>query len=126
MESDFLISRLISKIKENFRPINLSSATKAMNTEPKIEFHIALNVMVLYPRDFAYWQRCLASICADLANRHAVYTRGWVGAYADPKIGYLPFYLFSLLLDLDEPHELQKYRSVESWVGEAIKSHIKP
>jgi hypothetical protein len=97
-----------------------------MSTEPKIEFRIALNVMGLSPRDLSYWQRCVTSICADLANRHAIHARGWAGAYvADPKVGYQPFYLFSLLLDLDKQEDLEEYREVEAKVEEAIKRYIK-
>ena len=98
-----------------------------MRTEPKIEFDIVLNVMGLSPRDSSYWGQCLQSIFADLAKRHAIQARGWVGAYvADPKIGYRPFYLFSRLLDLDKEEDLEKYHEVEAQVEEAIKSYIKP
>jgi hypothetical protein len=97
-----------------------------MLTQPKIEFDIALNVMGLSPRDSSYWRQCLTSILADLANRQAIHARGWVGAYvADPKIGYRPFYIFSRLLDLDNPEDLEKYHLTEAKVEEAIKSYIK-
>ena len=98
-----------------------------MNAEPKIEFYIALNVMELSPRDMSYWQGCARSICADLANRHALHVCAYVGAYVqNPKIGNRPFYLFSQLLDLDKQENLEKYHEVESKVEEAIKSYIKP
>ena len=98
-----------------------------MRTEPKMEFHIVLNVMGLTPQDIPYWQQCFTSICADLANRHGIHACGWVGAYVpDPRIGYRPFYLFSLLLDLDKQGDLERYHAVEAKVEETIKSYINP
>jgi hypothetical protein len=97
-----------------------------MHTEPKIEFDIALNVMGLSPRDSLYGRQSFTSICAGLANCHAIQARGWVSAYvAEPKTGYRPFYLFSRLLDLDKQEDLERHHEAEAKVQDTIKSYIK-
>jgi hypothetical protein len=99
-----------------------------MNTEPKTEFYIALNVMELSPRDIDYWDKCVRyKICPDLFHNHGINVHGCAGRYVtDPNIGGRPFYLFSIQRDLERPEDMQKYREVESKVQEAIKRYIKP
>jgi divalent metal cation (Fe/Co/Zn/Cd) transporter len=98
-----------------------------MYTEPEIEFYLALNFKGLSPRDISYWRENVTRICAGLAADHGIHARGWVGAYVvEPKIGYRPFYLFAVLLDLDKEEDLKKYHEVEAKVEKTIKRYIKP
>jgi len=97
-----------------------------MNQEPKIEFDIALNIMGLTPHNLTYWQEHSGEIRADLANHYGIHAHIFVGAYvADPNIGYRPFLLFALFLDLDTEEGLKQYHEVEAKIQETIKRHIK-
>jgi len=92
-----------------------------MGTERTIEFHIALNLTGLTPRDHLYWKDSLGRICAELANRYQIQADGWVGSY----LGNKPFFLFAGLLDLDKAEDLKKYQEIEAKVLEVITSYIK-
>jgi hypothetical protein len=101
--------------------ILLHVLTWRMSTEPKPEFHVALNVMGLMPRHPDYWKESFGRIRAELANEHKVLVSGWIGAY----VGKQPFFLFALLLDLDKPEDMQKYKEVEAKVSEVITKYVK-
>ena len=93
-----------------------------MSTERRIEFHIALNLMGLTPRNPSYWKDSFGRICAELANQHNIQADGWIGAY----VGKQPFLLFARLLDLDKPEDMQRYKEVEANVSEVITKYVKP
>jgi hypothetical protein len=86
------------------------------------EFHVALNLMGLTPRDPDYWKESLGRICAELANQHKIPVSGWIGAY----VGKQPFFLFAQLLDLDKVEDMKKYKEVEAKVSEVITKYLKP
>ena len=92
-----------------------------MSTKQRTEFHIALNLMGLIPRNPDYWKDSFGRIRAELANQYNVQVNGWIGAY----VGKQPFFLFALFLDLDKPEDMQKYKEVEAKVSEVITKYVK-
>ena len=92
-----------------------------MSNEQRTEFHLALNLMGLTPRNPDYWKDSFGRICAELADQHKIQIGGWIGAY----VGKQPFFLFAQLLDLDKPEDMQKYKEVENKVSEVVKKYVK-
>ena len=92
-----------------------------MSTERRTDFHVALNLMGLTPRNSGYWKENLGRICSEVASEHKIQVQGWVGAY----VGKQQFFLFAQLLDLDKPEDMQKYKEVEAKVSEVIRKYVK-
>ena len=95
-----------------------------MNDIPPVDFHIALNIMGLCPRNPEHWRDRIGAIASDLANAHEINAGIWVGAYVlEPQGEYRPFYLFAFRLDLAYERDLKRYHEVESVVRDVVQKY---
>jgi len=92
-----------------------------MSSDKPIEFHIALNLTGLLPRDPDYWRGNLKRICLDLESKHGIGAGAWLGSY----VGKAPFYLCAFNLDLESTEGLKRYKEIEAYVNQIVEGYVR-
>lgn len=96
-----------------------------MHQESKTEYHIALNVRGLSPRDITYWHDRVAEIRAVLASQHNICAEVWVGSYIGPSSDpSCQFYLFGREVDFETKEDMDRHREIESRIEQTLQQYL--